>query len=169
MALRTGARSLSTAMKLSELLREDLVLYPLEAPDKWAAINTLARAAVEAGALTEAQFETARDALVRREQSMTTGMEHGIAIPHAAVDGIDEIVAVLGISPEGIPFEALDGKPARILVCLVIPRAKKLLHIKTMAEIARLLNRAEVREELVSSGSAEAALERIQAQEREPA
>jgi mannitol/fructose-specific phosphotransferase system IIA component (Ntr-type) len=154
-------------MKLSELLSQELIQHPLIASDKWQAIAALARTMVRAGAVPEAMFDVIHDALVRREQSMTTGMEQGIAIPHAAVDGIEDVVAALGVAPAGVPFEALDGQPARIIVGLVIPRAKKLLHIKTLAEIAKLLGRRPVREALLRAGNARQALEVIGEKERE--
>ncbi len=141
-------------MKLSELIVPDLVEVPLRAADKWQALAMIARVPVRAGRYAEAVVPAVEQALLARERSMSTGMEHGIAIPHAAVDGIDDLVAVLGIAPDGIPFEAVDRKPAQILVGLVIPRHKKLLHIKTLAEIARLLARAEVRQRLLHCSTA---------------
>ena len=96
---------------------------------------------------------------------MTTGMEDGIAIPHAAVDDIPDVIAVLGIAPEGVPFETLDGAPARILVCLAIPRSKKLQHIRTLAEIAKLLSRAEVRQRILGCDAPQQVLEVIAAEE----
>jgi mannitol/fructose-specific phosphotransferase system IIA component (Ntr-type) len=152
---RVGVRN---AMKLSQLLAPKLVVHPLTAVDKWDAIQQLLRAAVDAGSVRAEAFDAVHAALIQRERSMSTGMDHGVAIPHAAVDEVGDVVTVLGIAPDGIPFGSLDGLPARILVCLVIPRAKKLLHIKTLAEIARLLSRAEVREALLASGDGEAAL-----------
>ena len=140
-------------MKLSELIQESLVELPLKAADKWQALASIARIPVRAGCYPESMVETVEQALVVREKSMTTGMEHGIAIPHAAIDGIDELVAVLGLNPTGIPFETLDGEPARIVIGLVIPRSKKLAHIKTLAEIAKLLSKADVRERLLSCTS----------------
>jgi mannitol/fructose-specific phosphotransferase system IIA component (Ntr-type) len=136
-------------MKLSELITSDLVEVPLRATDKWEALAAIARIPVRAGRYSAAMVATVEQALVARERSMTTGMEHGIAIPHAAVDGIDELIPVLGLNPVGIPFETLDGAPARIIIGLVIPRSKKLAHIKTLAEIAKLLSRAEVRDRLL--------------------
>ncbi len=156
-------------MNLSELLTTDLVLFPLRAEDKWQAIAALARATVDAGGLAADMFDTVHDALVTRERSMTTGMEQGIAIPHAAIDGIPNAIAVLAIAPDGIPFEALDGKPAKIIVCLLIPRSKKILHIKTLAEIAKLLTRPEVREALVSGSDAAEILDRVRTMEKESA
>ena len=154
------------AMKLSELITSNLVEVPLRAADKWEAIAAIARLPVRAGRYPQSLVATVEQALLVRERSMTTGMEHGIAIPHAAIDGIDELVAVLGLSPMGIPFETLDGAPARIVIGLIIPRAKKLAHIKTLAEIAKLLSRAEVRERLLrctDGASAVAALAQLQA------
>lgn len=138
------------AMKLSELITDKLVEVPLQADDKWQALATIARVPVRAGLYPEAMVPEVEKALVMRERSMTTGMEHGIAIPHAAIDGIDELVAVLGLNATGIPFETLDGEPARIVIGLVIPRSKKLAHIKTLAEIAKLLSKAEVRDRLLA-------------------
>lgn len=153
-------------MKLSELLVPELVVVPMEADDKWQAIAELARVPARAGRYGDSFVATVQQALTARERSMTTGMQHGIAIPHAAVDGIDELIPVLALSRDGIPFDTLDGRPAQILVCLIIPRAKKLLHIKTLAEIARLLSRPEVRQRLVACGSAHEVVEALQAMDR---
>ena len=147
-------RTRTWAMKLSELIQESLVEVPLHAADKWQALATLARVPVRSGKYGEDMVETVEQALVVREKSMTTGMEHGIAIPHAAIDGIEDLVAVIGLNPAGIPFETLDGEPARIVIGLVIPRSKKLAHIKTLAEIAKLLSKAEVRQRLLACTSA---------------
>jgi mannitol/fructose-specific phosphotransferase system IIA component (Ntr-type) len=139
----------SWAMKLSDLITSELVEVPLRAADKWEALAAIARVPARAGRYPQTLVPVVEQALIVRERSMTTGMEHGIAIPHAAIDGIDELVAVLGLNPAGIPFETLDGAPARIVLGLVIPRSKKLAHIKTLAEIAKLLSRADVRARLL--------------------
>lgn len=148
-------------MKLSELLVPEQVVLPLTGRDKWEAIAVLVRAAVRAGALVETAAAEVEAALIERERSMTTGMEHGIAIPHAAVDRLADVIAVMGIARAGIPFDTIDHEPARIVVCLVIPRAKKLLHIKTLAEIARLLARAPVRERLLACTTPEAVVDAV--------
>lgn len=148
-------------MKLSELLTDGSVILPLQASDKWQAIRAMAQGMVAMGALPQEDLPAVEAALVAREESMTTGMEDGIAIPHAAVDNIPEVIAVLGIAPDGVEFEALDRKPAQILVCLVIPRAKKLQHIRTLAEIAKLLSRAPVRERLLGCDAPQQVLEAI--------
>ncbi|MBK8098580.1 MAG: PTS sugar transporter subunit IIA [Planctomycetes bacterium] len=135
-------------MKLSELIAAPHVLVPLVAKDKWEVLAQIAALPATTGAWPQAMVAPIHQALVARERTLTTGMEHGIAIPHAAVDGVDDLVAVLGLSATGIPFESMDGQPAHIVVGLVIPRSKKLMHIKTLAEIARVLDRPQVRERL---------------------
>ena len=145
-------------MKLSDLITTDLVELPLRAADKWEALAAIARVPARAGRYSQSLVAVVEQALVVRERSMTTGMEHGIAIPHAAIDGIDELISVLGLNPAGIPFETLDGAPARIVIGLVIPRSKKLAHIKTLAEIAKLLSRADVRDRLLRCTDAASAV-----------
>ena len=135
-------------MKLSELIVPELVTVPFQAADKWQALAALAQLPLRAQRYPERLAQAIEQALVQRERSVTTGVGDGIAIPHAAVDGIEELIAVLAISPEGIPFDALDRRPAHIVVGLIIPRHKKFMHIKTLAEIARLLSRVEVRQRL---------------------
>jgi len=148
-------------MKLSELITEDLVELPLQARDKWQALSSMAAIPVRAGRYRADLVPAVEQALVMRERQLSTGMELGIAIPHAAVDGIEDLVAVLGLNPGGIPFETLDGQPARIVVCLIIPRHKKLLHIRTLAEIAKLLSRADVRQRLLQCDTAAAVVQEL--------
>jgi PTS system fructose-specific IIA component/PTS system nitrogen regulatory IIA component len=153
-------------MKLSELLTPDQILLPFHAADKWQAIKAMPAALVAAGRLPAHRAATATDALIIRERSMTTGMENGIAIPHAALDELTDLLCILAIAPDGIDFDTLDGGPGRILVGLLIPRAEKLLHIRTLAEIAKLLSRAEVRARLLACGDRDEVLAAIIEEER---
>jgi len=147
------------SMRLTELFQVEDVLVRFAPEDKWDAIRRLVQSLVERGRLPAASAERIVEAVLAREKSMSTGMEHGIAIPHAAVDGVEKVVACLGLvaNPAGVPFESTDGRPTRIVVLLVIPRAQKLLHIRTLADIARVLSRESVREELLSAGTPDAA------------
>lgn len=149
------------AMRFSELFQAEDVLVGFAPTDKWDAIRRLVDHLTQRGRLKTSSAPAIVEAVVSREKSMSTGMEHGIAIPHAAVEGVEDIVAVLGICPEGIAFDSIDQQPARILVGLVIPRHKKLMHIKTLAEIARLLSRAEVRQRLLTSRDAQAVVDAL--------
>jgi len=146
-------------MRLSELFSAQDVLVEFAPADKWDAIHKLVRHLVARGRLLRDQEAQVVEAVVAREKSMSTGMEHGIAIPHAAVEGIDGVRAAMGIVAEAqtLGFDSIDGRPTRVVVLLVIPRAQKLLHIRTLADIARVLGRDVVREHLVAAKTSEEA------------
>lgn len=152
-------------MKLSELLRPELVKVGLEAKDKWSAITQLVEMMVAAGEITQEQQEGVLNAVVERERSMSTGMEKGIAIPHANSSLIEEAVGVLGISKPGIAFEAVDGKPSNVIVLLVIAKDKFQQHVRTLAGIARLFDNDRFMNELCDVNTAEEALEIIKVEE----
>lgn len=146
-------------MQLSEILGADDLIVPFEASDKWDAIRRLVDHLVDEGRIEVGQGEAVHEAILARERSMSTGMERGIAIPHAAVDEIEDVVACMGVVTDeaGLAFESIDGRPTRFVVLLVIPRSKKLLHIRTLADVARVLSRDEIRDGLLEADDAESA------------
>jgi len=143
-------------MNLTKLFQAEDLLVDFRPGDKWEAITQLVDHLCESGQIPEEAAAASREAVLLREQSMSTGMEHGIAIPHGAVDGISEIAACMGIvgGESGLPFESIDGCAARLVVVLVIPRDQKLLHIRTLADVARALGKESVRTALESASSA---------------
>ena len=153
-------------MKLGDLLKEGHVATGFQARDKWEAITRMVDLLVAQGAVKAEQRETVYEALVAREKVASTGMEHGVAIPHASIDGIENAVAALAIAPEGIPFQSADGRPARLVILLVIPRKAVQKHIRTLAGIARLLQYEEMRDALTGARSAREALQVIREEEK---
>jgi mannitol/fructose-specific phosphotransferase system IIA component (Ntr-type) len=137
--------------RFTELLSGDDVVLPLVAKDKWDAIEVLLRHIEASGHVPAGQLKAYREAVLARERSMSTGMERGIAIPHAAVDGLDRLVGAFGVvkSSTGLAFDAIDAQPTTMVVLLLVPRSQKLQHISTLADIARLLSREEVRDAIV--------------------
>jgi len=106
---------------------------------------------VAAGTLDSDLEEAAKRALVEREKSVSTGMEHGIAVPHAALDELDCLKVAMGLIPGGLEFESVDGKPAQIVMLLLVPKKEKVLHLSTLTEIARRLGEASFRQRLLAS------------------
>ena len=152
-------------MKLAELVREDSILLDFEAADRWQAIERMVDHLVGRGRIEPGMRKAVLDALVAREKIATTGMEHGVAIPHAQVDGLEDAVAAFAISPKGVPFECADGAPATLIALLIIPRRSIRTHIRTLAGIARLLNYEEMRSALLKSRTAHQASETLQREE----
>ncbi len=152
-------------MRLMDILRESLIKIGIEASNKWDAIDELIDYLITEHEIKITDRETVLRAVVAREKSLSTGMQHGVAIPHGAVDCIDEVVACMGISREGLDFESLDGKPTHFLMLLVIPKNKFQSHVKTLAGIARLLNSDSLRQQLLHSPSGDAAFAIIEEEE----
>lgn len=152
-------------MKLADLVLEDGVILDFAARDKWEAIEKLVDRLVAKKRVKASLRKSMLDALVRRENIASTGMDHGVALPHAQVDGIDEAVAAIGLTRAGIPFQSSDGQPARITVLLLIPKPRVQQHIRTLAGIARLLNYEEMREALLNAKTEREVVEGIREEE----
>ena len=154
-------------MRLSELLRREAVLLGVKSLDKWQVIERLTDLLVTSGRLPEGKRRPVLDALLARERSMSTGMENGIAIPHCSLEEIDDTLVTLGVSQDGLEFESIDGKPTHLILLLVTPKNRTKVHIRTLAEIAKLLNDSGFRDRLVKAGSSEQVLELVREREAE--
>ncbi|MHC4261792.1 MAG: PTS sugar transporter subunit IIA [Planctomycetota bacterium] len=146
-------------MRLPELLSAQDLVLPLSAGDKWDAITRLVDHTVEQGNVRSELRDEVLELVLARERSMSTGMEKGIAIPHAAVDGLDRIVGSFGVvtAEEGLAFEAIDARPTYLVVLLLIPRAQKLQHIRTLNSIAQILRSDATRTALRDASDVDAA------------
>ena len=145
-------------MSVAEHLHPEAVLLHPAVADKWALLGTMAAALVDAGTLPADLQEAAVHALEERERSVSTGMEQGIAVPHAALDGLAEMVVGMALLPDGIDFAALDGQPTTVVVMILVPKAEKLRHLQTLSEVARRLGDASFRERLLAVDTGAAAL-----------
>lgn len=152
-------------MRLIELLQEDLIKIGLEAQDKWEAIEEMVNLLVSTHEIRMRDRRDVLTAVVEREKTMSTGLGHGIAIPHGALENIDQFVGAMGISRHGIDYQALDGKPVYLVLLLVVPARTFEKHIKTLAGIARLLNNEEFRQNLLKATTSQEIMELIQQEE----
>jgi mannitol/fructose-specific phosphotransferase system IIA component (Ntr-type) len=148
-------------MELRQLFAPADLLVDFEPADKWDAIKRLLQHLVDESRIASTSAPSVLEQVLARERSMSTGMERGIAIPHAAVDGLERVVAGLGVvqgpTGDGVPFDSVDAGPAWLVVLLLIPRPQKLLHIRTLADLARHLGNEEVRQALRNARSPEEA------------
>ena len=88
-----------------------------------------------------------------REQKMSTGMKHGIAIPHGKSNTIQDLVACVGISDKPVDFDSLDHEPCRIFIMTLSPVEKTGPHLQFLAEISLLFKNAEKRQEILAAKS----------------
>jgi len=151
-------------MDLVDILTKDQILTDLQAADRWQAIDELINNLVTTGKI-QAQHRDAIAAVVKkRETSMSTGIGFGIGIPHASTDLIKEVVGALGRSRKGMNFDALDNQPVNLVMLFLVPQGQFQKHLHTLANIAKLLHRAEFRQALDQAPDAEAMLRVIKEQ-----
>lgn len=123
-------------MALIDLITAEVVKVPLTAQSKPEIIKELIRLLHETGHIE--QFETAYDAVLTREAQGSTGLENGIAVPHAKTNAVKSLTIAIGISPAGVDFEALDGNLCHLFFLMLAPPDQPGPHIEALAEIARL-------------------------------
>ena len=139
--------------RLSQLLPPSQVLVGVEATSK-------KRAFEEAGLLFENQHGLNRalvtDSLFARERLGSTGLGHGVAIPHGRIKGLKSPMAAVFRLAAPIGFDAPDEQPVRLLIFLLVPEAATQKHLEILSEIAELLSDASLREQIMGSDSAQA-------------
>jgi len=150
-------------MNLADLLSTCQIIPDLQATERWQAITELVDCLVRCDKIAAADREVVLASLRQREDTMSTGIGFGIAIPHASCERIEEVVAAFGRSRQGIEFDSLDNAPVRFVVLFLVPQHQFQTHLRTLAAIAKLLNDSAMRDALDEAETAEDILEVIQA------
>ena len=140
-------------MNLKKILTKDSILPDLKAETKKDVIEEMIGSMVSAGKFTGKT--AAIQAVLAREEKMSTGMQNGIAIPHGKTDAVNQLVAAVGIHRTGVDFDAMDGKPSHIFILTLSPENRAGPHIQFLAEISRVLSRSDLREKLLKATTSE--------------
>jgi fructose-specific phosphotransferase system IIA component len=123
-------------MVLVDLISPEIVKVPLTSTNKPAVMRELVEILKDAGKISDT--ESVLDAINSREELGSTGLELGIAVPHAKSESVKNLTLAIGISPEGIDFSSLDGKPSHLFFLMLAPPNQSGPHIEALAEIAKL-------------------------------
>ena len=143
-------------MNLKSVLTTETINLHLKGSTKNEVINELLDILVAAKKIPDR--DAALSAVMDREQKMSTGMKHGIAIPHGKSNTISDLVACIGISDKPIDFDSLDHEPCRIFIMTLSPVEKTGPHLQFLAEISLLFKSAEKRQEILGAQSADAVI-----------
>ena len=146
-------------MRLRDYLIDDLVLYDLEAQDTLGALEAFGALFEERGQVPS-RVEAIR-ALAAREESHTTCLGHGVAVPHATVPGLSRPLLLVATTGTPIPFGPPETEPVDIFFVLLSPPGREREHIKLLARICRLAQNPGDLDELRGAGDGEALLEAI--------
>lgn len=103
------------------------------------------------------------DALITRERLGSTGIGHGIALPHSRQAGIDEPLAALITLNEGVDFESIDGEPVDVVLGLLVPEDCNDAHLQILADLARRFSDPAFRQRLRESESGDELMQRLDA------
>ena len=136
-------------MNLKTVLTTDTVNLHLKGTTKEEIIDELLDLLVSAGKVKDKA--AAKACVMDRERKMSTGMKHGIAIPHGKTDSVEDLVACLGISDNPVDFDSLDQEPCRIFIMTLSPVDKTGPHLQFLAEVSLLFKSAEKRQEILKS------------------
>ena len=132
------------SMDLRTVLTTDTVDLHLKGTTKEAIIDEMLDLLVKAGKVTDKA--AARECVLDRERKMSTGMKHGIAIPHGKTDTVSDLVACIGISDNPVDFDSLDQEPCRIFIMTLSPVNKTGPHLQFLAEVSLLFKSPEKRQ-----------------------
>lgn len=145
-------------MLLTELLRPERIRIPLQAESKDALLRELVSMVADGrGSDPEEVLRAVRE----REAVLSTGIGHGVAIPHGKSSAVPELRLAAGRTSAPIEFDALDGQPVGLFFLLVGPETAAGPHIKALSRISRLVRRDDVRDRLIAARSSEEFLQAL--------
>jgi PTS system nitrogen regulatory IIA component len=138
-------------MNLKSVLSKETISLHLKGTNKEEIINELLDILVTAGKVEDK--EAAFEAIMDRERRMSTGMKHGIAIPHGKCGTLSDLVACIGVSDNPVDFDSLDGELCRIFIMTLSPLEKTGPHLQFLAEVSLLFKSSEKRSEILKAES----------------
>lgn len=140
-------------MDLGDLISPESVIASLKAKSKKQVLQELASHAAKLTGLPEREIF---DTLLQRERLGSTGVGHGVAIPHGKLPGLSKIKGMFARLEEPIDFDAVDREPVDLVFVLLAPEGAGADHLKALARISRLLRETTAIEKLRRSKDAAA-------------
>jgi len=155
------------SMKISDFLKEEKMILDLKASSKKEAIEELASFLGNAKEIVNPNLFLSD--VFEREEVGSTGVGNHVAIPHARTDSVNDFVVAFGRSNDGVEFDSLDGKPAKLIFLMGTPKSKGLNgYLMILANLTRLLNKADFRKTLELASSPKEIIEAFLKQDNSP-
>jgi fructose-specific phosphotransferase system IIA component len=136
-------------VQLTELLSPERIKIPLVSSTKDEILAELVEVVGKNASIRD--LDEVLRAVREREEVLSTGIGSGVAIPHGKSGALNDLSLVAGLKPEGVDFEALDGKPVSLFFLLVGPESAAGQHVKALSRISRLLRRDSFRVRLMEA------------------
>ncbi len=150
-------------MNLLDILAPECIKVPLAAADKRGAIDELVDLLAASGKVKDPSL--LKDAVWTREQTRTTGIGHGLAIPHGKCPGMPSLAMAIGKPATPMDFSAMDQQPVKLIVLLASPPDRVSDHIQALARITKLMILTDFREKMYQARSAAEVYELLRVQD----
>ena len=150
-------------MNLLDILTPQCIKAPLVSDEKKAVIDELVELLASLGKVSDAA--ALKEAVWTREQTRTTGIGHGLAIPHGKSGGLASLAMAIGKPRQPMDFQAVDRQPVQLVVLLASPPDRTSDHIQALARISRLMTMDEFRSRIYAAESAGEIFELLKTQE----
>lgn len=140
-------------MDIGQLLDRNAIALRVSAENKRQALAVVAEIAARSLGLDASEI---LDALSEREQAGSTGVGHGVAVPHARLEGLDRLRGVFVRVEQPVGFDAVDDQPVDLMFALFAPKDAGAQHLRALARVSRLLRQPTLREQLRQARTADA-------------
>ena len=148
-------------MELSDNLKKINILLKTKSLNRWDLIGEMVDCAAKNKEIDTYESDEIKKSLIEREKSMSTGIGNGVAIPHCTTQKVQDIIFIMAIVPRGMDFDAIDNLPVKIVILLLVPKNKLTQHIKTLANIAKLMSNDNLRSTLLTLKTPESIIKTI--------
>jgi nitrogen PTS system EIIA component len=140
-------------MNIGELLDRTAISARVSAANKKKALAVISEIAARNFGLEPGDV---LDALIEREAAGSTGVGHGVAVPHARLEGLQRMRGIFVRLEQPVEFQSVDDQPVDLLFALFAPKNAGAEHLRALARVSRLLRQGELREQLRKARSADA-------------
>lgn len=167
-AIKKSGEEHKNRLRLMDFIQEEFIKIDLTANDKWKALDDLAEFLYKTQNIKELSLENLKKSIIEREKDISTGIGDNIAIPHAIIEGGPKIRGVIGVSRDGIPFDAIDDKKVKILFLIATPEAHYDIHLHVLANISKIFgHHPRIKDKIVDAESPAEVFELLQTEELE--
>ena len=140
-------------MKLTDYLSPEFIEIGLEAEDKWDAIRKMIKILARTGNIKDTS--ALEEEMFTRERTMSTGLGHGVAIPHASSDVVEKISVAAALMKKPIDFESLDLQPVKVIFAIASPKKRGKDYMELLSQIASLFSKREFIEKILNAKTPE--------------
>jgi len=136
---------------LTDFLKAGNIIIDCKVADKWEVIKLLAANLVKTKSIPKENEEFIISALLERENSMSTGIGNGLAVPHCSTDLVENTAIAIAIHHDGLNFNSIDDRSVNIIIMMIFPKSGGMRHLKLLAEIAKIMSNESLKQRILSS------------------